>query len=369
MRSPGFLRCWAPEMSQPDQDKTEQPTSYRLEEARKRGEVPKSTDVVGSVVMGVFAVVLVMTCGWVASAFATATRQMISLAGNAPALDGTLKGWVSSTYAPVWQSLTPIILGMLVAAVVANVVQTGPVFTTHPFKPDFKRMSPGQALKRVFSMRTVWELGKVTLKALLLAGIVALFVKHGRALAEAAAATLPQKAGFLAAAAFSKASLYVLLVLGLVAAVDLLFTRREFTKRMRMSRRELRDEVKSRDGDPAVKSKQRQQIRELLKKTRALSRVQEADVILTNPTHVAVALRYRPGQMLAPVVLAKGAGVLSARIRLLAAKHRVPVLRSPRLARALYKECEIDGAVPVALFGELAPLYRALWAARQGVAP
>lgn len=350
-------------MSEGDQDKSEQPTQYRLEEARKRGEVPKSNDVIGSLVMVVFAVVTTMTGAWVAVAFARATRRMIEFSGNAPVVNGAFFAWMSHTYAPVWQSLTPLLLGLLIAAVAGNVLQTGPVFTTHPFKPDFKRMNPAQAFKRVFAMRTLWELGKLALKTVLLAGIAMMFIWQARSLSEAVAMALPQRLGSLLLSAFTKASLYVLLVLALIAIVDLLFTRREFLRKMRMSRRDLRDEVKRRDGDPAVKSKQRQAIRELLKKTRALARVQEADVVLTNPTHVAVALRYRPGQTLAPMVLAKGAGVLSQQIRNLAARHGIPILQSPPLARALYRECEIDGPIPEQRYAELAPIYRQLWAA------
>ena len=351
-------------MSQPDQDKTEKATPHRLEEARKRGEVAKSQDVTGGLVMIVAAAIIAVTGGGVALALATATRRMIELAGNAPDLNHAFVGWASHTFAPVWQSLMPLLLGLIVIGVVANLAQTGPMFTTHPLKPDFMRMNPAQTVKRIFSMRTVWELGKLSVKTVLLAGVCALFVWKAQALAEAVAMILPQRVGALALAAFVKTSLYVLLVLGLVAIVDLLFTRREFMGRMRMSRRELRDEIKRRDGDPAVKAKQKQQIRDLLKKTRALGRVQEADVVITNPTHVAVALRYRPGQMLAPVVLAKGAGFLSARIRTLATRHRVPVVRVPALARALYSECEIDGAVPELHYAQLAPIYRELWAKR-----
>jgi flagellar biosynthetic protein FlhB len=355
-------------MSQGDQDKTEQPTQHRLEEGRNRGEVPKSSDVVGNLVMIVFATVLTMTGGWVAVAVATATRRMIELSGNAPALNIAFVAWTSHAYAPVWQALSPLVLGLLIAAVAGNVLQTGPIFTTHPFKPDFSRMNPAQAIKRVLSMRTLWELGKLLLKTLLLAAVCVSFVKQARALSEATVTALPQRMGSLLLSTFAKASIYVLLVLALVAIVDLLFTRREFLKKMRMSRRELRDEVKRRDGDPTVKSKQLQQIRELLKKTQALSRVQEADVVVTNPTHVAVALRYRPGQMLAPTVLAKGAGMLSRQIRELATRHRVPIVRSPALARALYRECEIDGLIPEQRYDELAPIYRELWAARRQAA-
>lgn len=355
-------------MSQADQDKTEQPTPYKLEEARKRGEVPKSADVTGSMMMIAFASIVALTGAGVAAALATATRRMIELSGNAPALNGAFAGWASAVYAPLWQALMPLLLGLLVAAVLGNVLQTGLLFTTHPLKPDFKRMHPMQSIRRIFSMRTLWELGKLLAKVVLLGAVCALFVWKARALAEAVAMTLPHRLAGMTLSAFIKTSIYVLLVLTLVALVDLLFTRREFLRKMRMSRRELKDEVKRRDGDPTVKSKQKQQIRELLKKAKALGRVHEADVVLTNPTHVAVALRYRPGETLAPLVLAKGAGMFSAQIRKLAARHRVPVMRVPKLARALYRECDIEGMVPEARYAELAPIYRELWASGRGAA-
>jgi flagellar biosynthesis protein FlhB len=352
-------------MSQGDQDKTEQPTPFRLDEARKRGEVAKSVDVAGAMSMIVFASIIGLTAASIAIAFAVATSRMISVAGDVAALNGAFVTWVLQVYAPLWQALAPVVLGLLVVAVVGHVVQTGPILSAHPLKPDFKRMNPAQNIKRIFSMRTLWELGKLTLKFLLLAGVCALFVSKAAILAEAVAMTIPQRAGMMLHAAFVKTSIYVLLVLAVVAAADLLFSRREFTKKMKMSRRELKDEIKRRDGDPAVKSKQKQQLRELLKKTRAIARVPSADVVLTNPTHVAVALRYRPGETPAPVVLAKGAGVLGGRIRSIAARHRVPIVRSPKLARALYRECDIDGMVPTDMYLSLAPIYRELWATKR----
>lgn len=354
-------------MSQPDQDKTEQPTPYRLEEARKRGEVARSMDVTGTLVMIVFAAVVALTGAGVAGALALSTRRMVAIAGQAPPLGGEFSSWVVQVYAPVGQALMPLALGLVVAAVLGNMLQTGPMFTTHPLKPDFKRMNPAQTVKRIFSLRTLWELGKLVGKCLLLAAVGVLFMWKGRALAESVAMTLPRRLGELALDAFVTTSAYVLLVLALAALVDFLFSRREFMRKMRMSRRELRDEIKRKDGDPAVKSKQKQQIRDLLKKTKALGRVKDADVVLTNPTHVAVALQYTPGRMLAPVVLAKGAGLLAGRIRLLAARHRVPVMRVPPLARALYRDCPIDGPVPEQHYSELGPIYRMLWADRAGV--
>lgn len=349
-------------MSQGDQDKTEQPTPYRLEEARKRGEVAKSPDVTGVLVMIAFAVIVALTGVTVVSQVAVATRQMLLMAGNVPALDHAFVGMASHAYAPLWQSMMPLVLGLIVAGVVGNMMQTGPMLTTHPLKPDFKRLHPMQAIRRIFSFRSIWELGKLIVKAVLLVAICAVFVKKAPALVQAVAMTVPSRIGEVLLAAFVKTSLYVLLVLGLVAFADLLFTRREYLKKMRMSRRELKDEFKRRDGDPTVKTKQKQLLRDLLKKTRAIGQVPGADVVLTNPTHYAIALRYRPNETLAPVVIAKGSGLLAARIRTIAGRHKVPVLRSPELARALYKECGIDEMVPHARYQALVPIYRELWA-------
>lgn len=354
-------------MAQADQDKTEKPTPHRLEEARKRGEVAKSAEVTGVIVMIAFAAVMAMSAVDVAHAFADATRGMLQLAGGRPALNGGFVQFAGGLYAPVAQALLPLVLGLLIAAVLGNVLQAGLMVTTHPLKPDFKRLNPMQVIKRIFSFRTVWEFGKLIVKLAALAGVCALFVWKARALAEGAALTLPQRIGELMLSSFNRASVYVLLVLALAAVVDLLFTRREFMRKMRMSRRELKDEVKRRDGDPAVKSKQKHQIRDLLKKTRAVASVRGADVVLTNPTHVAVALRYRPGETLAPVVLAKGAGFLCRHIKAQAARHGVPVMRVPALARALYRECDIDGLVPETHYRQLGPIYRELWERTGGV--
>ena len=347
-------------MAQEDQDKTEQPTSFRLEEARKKGEVAKSTDAVGVAVMVAFAVTVAMTAGQVSGSLLLATRRMIALAGSGPVFNTELVHWVGRVYAPVWQALSPLLLAIVVVAVVANVFQTRPIFTSHPISPDFKRLNPANTVKRLFSLRTFWELGKLIVKMSLLAGLCVVAASHAQTMAVAVASSVPRDFPALMLAGFIKTSIYVLLVLALMALVDLIFTRRDFLRRMRMSRRELRDEFKRRDGDPDVKSKQKKLIRDLLKKARAVSKAAEADVILTNPTHVAVALQYRPQAMRAPRVLAMGAGFLSQRIRQVASRAGVPIVRSPVLARALYRECDIDGSVPEHLYADLVPIYRKL---------
>lgn len=348
-------------MATEDQDKTEQPTSYRLEEARKKGEVSKSPDATGTAVLTTFAITFLVTATWIMLALAQATRDTLLLAGGKPTLGPGLVAWLRTTYFPVWQALTPLALALIVVAIVANVFQTGPVFSSHPIKPDFNRLNPAQTIKRLFSLRTLWELGKMILKMLLLAALGYFIFGQMRALVESVAASAPERLPALALKAFGKTSLYVLLILALMAVLDFLMARREYMRKMRTSRRELRDEVKRRDGDPEIKSKQKRLLRELLKKARSVPKAAEADIILTNPTHVAVALQYRPATMRAPVVLTKGTGYMASRIRDIAGRRGVPILRSPALARALYRQCEIDAPVPEDLYAKLAPVYRWLF--------
>lgn len=355
-------------MAEGDQDKTEQPSSYRLDEARKKGEVAKSADVVGVVMLMVFVVTLMLTAAGAVMALVSATQRVFGIAGSRPSLGLEFSTWIGHAYAPLMQALAPMLMALVVTAVVANLVQTGPIFSAHPIKPDFKRMNPKNAVQRLFSMRGLWELGKLFFKMSLLTALCFWVAGKVPGFIAAVATATPRDLPSLLLQGVWKTSIYVLLVLGVMALADLLFTRKDYTKRMRMSRREMRDETKQRDGDPEVKSRQKHQIRELLKKVRSLPRVAEADVVLTNPTHFAVALQYHPRTMRAPIIVSKGRGFIANRVRVLATRNGVPVIRSPLLARALYRDCEIDMPIPEALYTQLAPIYRQVFAKRAGVA-
>jgi flagellar biosynthetic protein FlhB len=349
-------------MAEGDQDKTEQPTQYRLDEARKRGEVAKSTDLAGTLGLMGFAVTMLLTAPAIIAALVYVMRQLIGVAGARPNLSAGFAAWAGGTASGLLQSLAPLVMVLLVVGVVAHLVQTGPMFSSEALRVDFKRMNPANAIKRVFSLKTLWEIFKLGVKLGLLgalawyaAGRLAVWVA---AIAGSSVADLPQRLRD----GFWQTSLYVLAILIIAAVLDVLFVRKDHMKRMRMSRRELRDETRRRDGDPEIKSRRRRQSRELLKKVRALPRTADADVVLTNPTEYAIAVQYRPSSMRAPVVLAKGRGVIAAQVRRIANRADVPIIRSPELARALYREVDIDAPVPEALFSQLAPVYRRLFA-------
>lgn len=345
-------------MAESEQNKTEQPTPFRLQEARKRGQVPRSAEFGGTLILLAFSVTLVVTAGRLAGACAEALRDCLRLAGSAPMAGGALARWIAGAFAPVGQALVPLVLAVVVVALAGNVLQTGFVFSTHPLKPDVTRMNPAQALKRLFGLRTLWDLARLGIKVGALALLAWYAMGKLTAVVGAIALASPAQLPRLTLAVFGKVAAWLLAVMVLLAVVDVLFSRKEYLRKLRMSRRDVKDETKHHEGDPAIRAKRRRLAAELLKRTRAVGRVAEADVLMTNPTHLAVALRYRPRSMRAPVVLAKGSDRVAARMRRLAERHGVPMLRSPELARALFRECGVDEPVPAELFGQLAPVYR-----------
>jgi flagellar biosynthetic protein FlhB len=341
-----------------EQSKTEQPTPYRLQEAHDRGQVSRSADLSGVLVTIVFSIAFAVSSYAAAAALARAVRRTLLMAGNAPAPSAGLATWLQATFAPFWQALLPVLLAVLVAAVLANIVQTGPTFSTTPLKPDFSRLNPAQGLKRIFSLHILWELLKLVLKAALLGGVGWMIASGIHHRVDAAALSAPSGLAMLFRSVYTQVTTWALVLLGLVALLDLWFTRREYIRKLRMSRRDLKDEVKRRDGDPDIRNKRKRLIAELLKHSRSISRVPEADIVLANPTHLAVALQYRPKSMRSPIVLSKGTDAIAAQMRLSASRSNVPCLHSPELARAIFRECRIDQAVPAHLFTQLAPVYR-----------
>jgi flagellar biosynthesis protein FlhB len=345
-------------MAADDQTKTEQPTPFRLQEAREKGQVPRSADLSGVIVIVVFSVALAAASYGIAAAMARSISRTILMAGNAPAPSLSLAAWLQRTFQPTWQAILPVVMAMLVAAVVGNLAQTGPVFSTEPLKPDFSKLNPAQGAKRLFSLRTLWELFKLTLKLGVLGSMAWMLAASIGRKVEAAAFVAPSSMGLLLRSTYVQVTTWMLVLLVLIALFDLLFTRREYIRKLRMSRRDIKDEMKRREGDPDIRQKRRRLMVELLKHSRSVRRVPEADVLLTNPTHLAIALKYRPKTMRSPVVLSKGSDAVAARMRMLAAQSGVPCLRSPELARALYRECKVDRAVPSHLYKSLAPVYR-----------
>lgn len=349
-------------------DRNEAATPHKRAEARKRGQAAKSADVVSALVFAA-AVAWLYASGFDAlRAQFTFDRALLARAAAAPAQPRELWDLVAAAIAQLLRAVLPLAAVCMAAGVAGNLAQTGVLLSTHPLEPDWSRLHPMTGLKRLFSLRTLFDAARACLKLGALALVLGLALDAALpALARTSALPAAAQAAALVDAV-ARVGLQIALALALVAAIDLVWTRREFAKRLRMSRREIREEHKHREGDPRVRARLRSLGRELLERTRALARTRDADVLVTNPTHYAVALAYRHGEMAAPKLVAKGAGQMAWAMRKLAARHRIPVVQNRSLARALYAEAGLEQEIPSRHYAQVARLMVWLLALRGGAA-
>ena len=352
-------------MAEQDLDRNEAATPYKLQRARERGQAAKSTDVVAAIVF-VVAVVYLTWRGF--GAVASQFRFDQALLIHAGRMDPSGVGLWPLIERALRSALTlaaPFFAAIMLAAIVGNMMQTGPILSFEPVKIDFDRVNPVNGLKKLFSMRVLFDTARAIVKLSLLALVAFLALKALTSQFYALASL--SAVGYLRTLLDDLASvgLKMALVLTLIALLDLMYTRREFAKKMRMSQRELKDEAKHREGDPRIRARLRELRRETLKRSLALRQTRNADVLITNPTHLAVALKYEHGRMASPQLLAKGAGHMAAAMREIAARHRIPVVRNPALARRLYKELPVDHPVPPELYAQVARIIVWVFAMRE----
>jgi flagellar biosynthetic protein FlhB len=350
-------------MADQELDRNEAATPFKLQKAREQGQTPRSADFVSTVVF-LSAMVYVAGQGMhTMQGLLQLTRSALVRAG-----DGTHAApWpmVAQLISGAGHALLPMFLALVIAAIIGASCQTGMVFSLQPLQIDFDRLHPGQGIKRVMSLRTLFDGARACLKLTVLCGVAALALFALLPQFHAIASLAP--AVFLQTLQQDVTAIGFKMGLGLLAIslLDMLFTRGEFARKMRMSRRELKDEYKQREGDPRIRGRMREIRHEMLKRSKALKNTSTADVVLTNPTHYAVALRYVHGEMEAPRVVAKGAGHLAAAMREIASRHRVVVVQNPPLARRLFREAALEEYIPASLHVEIARIIVWVLAARR----
>jgi flagellar biosynthesis protein FlhB len=340
-----------------DVDRNESATPHKLSEARGRAQIAKSPDIVSAAVL-MSAVVYLNSQGW-GSLVELFRFDRLLLGLSADGTGSAAAGWrlwdlVDHCIRGAMGILLPALATIVVVAIVANIAQTGPVFSSHPIQPDWQRINPQRGLRRVFSMRTLFDGARACVKLTVLVIVVGSSLRALVPQFQHLSGTTPLGHAHAIVADLASMGFKVALALSVLALLDFGYAHREFARNMRMSRREVRDEFRNREGDPRIRARLRGLRKEMLRRSQSLSRTAQADVLITNPTHIAVALRYEHGQMNAPVLVSKGAGGLAAAMRLIAARHRVPVVRSPSLARALHARTELDRQIPPELFADTA---------------
>jgi flagellar biosynthetic protein FlhB len=325
-------------------ERSEEPTQKRLDEAIRRGDVVKSQEVNTWFIIGAAALNLMIFSGSMGAGLETALRGLIANA-HAVAFDGNaLMRLVARLGSEIIAAAAIPFLVLMAAAVAGNMIQHRFLWSTEPLRPALSKISPAAGLKRLFSRQALVNFAKGLAKLALIGGIMAALLWPERGRLDALVDTDP--AGTLGLTrALSLSTLGVVVaVLAVIAALDYLWQYRQWHERQKMSLRELKEEFKQTEGDPAIKAKIRQ-LRQTRARKRMMAQVPKASVVITNPTHFAVALRYERG-MNAPVCLAKGADAVALRIRAVAEEARVPIVENPLLARALHATVELDQEIP-----------------------
>lgn len=338
------------------QEKTEKPTQKKREDAKKKGQFAKGSELptAFAFLAALFVINLVGShifeqLGFLIESIAMKIPEMETLTLS------EIHGLFIASISTLALIALPVIVTGMVAAAAGNIAQTGFTFTPEALKPKADKFSPAKNIKKIFGLDSVVNLAKSSVKLVLFGfvayGVLSPMVINAPTLVNAPVGTIAAK---LFGTMYDLALRYGLVMIGLAGA-DYAYAKYKHEKSLKMTKQEIRDEFKDQEGDPWIKSQRRRTARAMSQK-RSMGNVPTATVVITNPTHFAVALRYERETDVAPVVVAKGADLNAKRIREIAAEHDIPLYENPPLARALYKVVEPDQIVPIEFFGAVAEI-------------
>jgi flagellar biosynthesis protein FlhB len=334
----------------PGGEKTEKPTPQRLKKARKEGQIPRTQELGTWLGVAAASALLPMLVG---NAFEAVQKLFVQVGAVAahPEIE-KVEVLLGHALTAFLTTMLPMAVGMMVVGTAASAAQGGVTFATKSMKPTLKKLNPFPGIKRMFGTQGIWEAVKALIKTAALGTVVVITSDRAQALVSSAG-SLPLSA---VAATFSDSAILMFRVVagtGLIIAVaDYVVVRVKMMKKLKMSKYEITQENKQAEGDPYMKA-HRRGVQMEMSRNRMMSDVAEADVLLVNPTHVAVALKYDP-QKGAPTVVAKGAGEVAAKLREIAQEAGVPLVQDIPLARALHSSCELGQEVPPQLFTAVA---------------
>jgi flagellar biosynthetic protein FlhB len=330
-------------------ERTEEPSQRRLEQARERGQVPRSRELTNFATMIGGSAALVAVGG-------TLVGRMSQIMHNSLTIDPRRLESTDSMTASLGEAVMSGLMGMLpifgtliALVLLAAVVLGGWNFSPTALMPDFSRMSPLSGLKRLFGFHGLSELGKALLKCLVVGGVCSGIIYRLFPDVMALGHMAPRAAITHGAALLAWAFVWLCASLAVIAMIDVPLQLFQYNHSLKMTRQELKDEAKESDGRPETKQRIRQ-LQQTMARRRMMHKIPTADVVIVNPTHFAVALKYDPKNMRAPRVLAKGVDLVAANIRRIAEEHRVPVFEAPKLARALYKSTDLNREIPAGLY-------------------
>ncbi len=328
-----------------DAQKTEEPTQKRIDDAFKKGDVPRSQELKHWSMLLAALIVVSMSGNWTAIQLRDVLSGVIANSWQIR-VDGG--GALDTVAAIAWNAMRilSVPIGVfLIFAFGGNVIQHKPLFTLSKLQPKWNKISPMAGVKRMFSMQSLVEFIKTVLKFVIVGGVTVAVVWPERdSLPQLVSIPISNLLGIVSAMAI-KMLAAVVAIMTIVAVMDFTFQKMQHQKKLRMTKQEVKDEYKQVEGDPHVKARLRQ-VRQERSRQRVAAAVPESDVVITNPTHYAIAIKYDHENMDVPVVKAKGLDHLAARIRELANDNDIPIIENPPLARALYAAVDVDDEIP-----------------------
>jgi flagellar biosynthetic protein FlhB len=347
-----------------DEEKTEQATPKKRQEAREKGQVAKSVELNTAFLLLVSIIYFYYNIDSFGNHFKDAFVYFIGLSSHYELTLASFPKLVKEVTYIMFVMLLPFLVLILLVSLFINIVQVGFMITPKAMELKFDKLNPINGLKNMFSMRSFGELIKSILKASVISYVLYLFIKSQMPKWFDLIDTSKETVFIMLLKSIFLVSVYILIFVVMVAILDYLFQRYNFEKSIRMSHKEIKDEFKQMEGDPHVKQKIRRMQMEMAKK-RMMEDVKKADVVITNPTHYAVALKYEDMQMNAPRVVAKGVNLIAEKIKEIAKENDVDIVEKPEIARELYKKVKIGDEIPQELYQVVAEILAYVFKAKK----
>ena len=323
-------------MGDDSSEKTEEPTPHKLREARKKGQIAKGKDLTGAVVMLAVFFILKSVSFQMWSRLTHLAAEVFRSIGNPFTLDLAYQSMTELMWTFL-QIMTPLFAGIVIIIFVLEILQTQALIYWGAILPDIKKLDPIAGTKKFFSLKqyveTLKSIAKIIMISFLIYNVVKSFLPYFFVTGQMPAMQVMILVGSLVMRIVIQIGIFYLII----ALLDYLYQRHEYTKSLRMSKKEIQNEYKQLEGDPMIKQRQRDQQRQLAQ-SRQMGAVPSADVVVTNPTHIAIAIRYDAETMQSPMIVARGRQLLAQAIRQIADSHYIPIVQNPSLARNLYKQ-------------------------------
>lgn len=352
-------------MSNPGGEKTEKPTQYRMQKAREEGQVARSTDLNGAVTLGAATLVFGFAGAYFYDNLYSLLARLLSYVSRQPLTTASFIEIYQSAIQSTLLVLMPFLIGISAMAILINLIQVKPMVTLKPLMPNLSKINPVEGVKRLFSMRSAVESAKALIKMAVIGGCgTTIILSHQQDLLSLGQVEFSLAVAFIVKM-LGQIMLWSVIWLFVMGLIDWRYQAYELEKRLRMSRQDIKDERKNLDGDPMIKGRMRQLGVQMVRK-RQLQAVPTADVIITNPTHFSVAIKYDPDVFPAPHVVAKGQDHFAMKIREVAKEHGIPMVENRPIAQSLYKLVDVNHMIPPDLFVAVAEILAYVFSRKKG---